>query len=138
LTLGWDVSALEARDTSLAARMRRMRDGTTAQREHVTELAAYALAMVGISVWMPGRRAVGWSKRVRPDLLLDATSGALSGVEVAGRTSGGYGALRVVLEGSKKARGKRAELLEMPDVVEAHVSLWCARPTVGMMVQVKP
>jgi hypothetical protein len=31
-----------------------------------------------------------------------------------------------------------SELLDMPDVVETHVPLWCARPTVGMMVQVKP
>lgn len=138
LALSWDQGALVARDPALPARTRRMREGTSAQREHVTELAAYALALVGISVWMPGRRAVAWSKRTRPDLVLDATMGAVRGVEVAGRTSGGLAALRVVLEGSKKERGKRAELRELSDVVEAHVSLWCARPAVAMMVQVKP
>jgi hypothetical protein len=138
LALSWNAAALVARDPGMVARTRRMREGMSAQREHVTELAAYALALVGISVWMPGRRAVAWSKRTRPDLLLDETPGSLRGVEVAGRTSGGLGALRVVLEGSKKKRGKRAELLELPDVVEAHVSLWCGRPAVAMIEQVKP
>ena len=59
-------------------------------------------------------------------------------VDVGAADPDAVGAGGALLEGSKKARGKRAELLEMPDVVEAHVSLWCARPTVGMMVQVKP
>jgi hypothetical protein len=138
LELSWDDARLAARDPSVLPRAKRMREGTSAQREHVPELAAYALALVGISVWMPGRRAVGWSKRTRPDILLDATSGALRGVEVAGRTSGGFAALRMVLEGSKKDRGKRAELVDLEDVVEAHVSLWCARPAVSVIEQVKP
>jgi hypothetical protein len=138
LALSWDEAALAVRDPGVLPRASRMREGTSAQREHVTELAAYALALVGVSVWMPGRRAVGWSKRTRPDLLLDATAGSVRGVVVAGRTSGGFAALRVVLEGSKKDRGKRAELLELTDVVEAHVSLWCSRPAVSMIEQVKP
>jgi hypothetical protein len=88
---------------------------------------------------MPGRRAITFREGLPPDILLDDTDGALRGVEVAGRSSGGFGALRVVLEGTRdKPEGKRAQLVQRPDVAEAHVSLWCAEPRVSLLLQVKP
>jgi hypothetical protein len=47
-------------------------------------------------------------------------------------------ALRAIAEGSERRRGKRAELLGRADVVEAHLSLWCAAPRISMLMQVKP
>jgi hypothetical protein len=139
LRLGYDGRALERRCRGTLDRARRMRSRQTADREHVTELAAYGLALVGISVWMPGRRAITFREGLPPDILLDDTDGALRGVEVAGRSSGGYGALRFVLEGTKdKPGGKRAQLVQRPDIAEAHVSLWCAEPRVSLQLQVKP
>lgn len=139
LILRWDASTLEARAPGTLARAERMRSRRTADREHVTELAAYGLALVGICVWMPGRRAVQFRQGLPPDILLDDTDDALRGVEAAGRTTGGFGALRVVLDGAKEnPGGKRAQLAGRPDVAEAHVSLWCARPRVSMLIQVKP
>ncbi|WP_434048249.1 MULTISPECIES: hypothetical protein [Sorangium] len=67
-----------------------------------------------------------------PDFLLDATPGALRGVEVAGRSSGGFSALRAVrLE-------KGPGLLARRDIAEVHISLWCAVPRVSELYQVKP
>jgi hypothetical protein len=48
-------------------------------------------------------------------------------------------ALRIALEGSKeRPGGKRAQLVERSDVVEAHVPLWCIAPPVSLLLQVKP
>ena len=139
LRLGYDGRVLERRCRGTLDRARRMRSRQTADREHVTELAAYGLALVGISVWMPGRRAITFREGLPPDILLDDTDGALRGVEVAGRSSGGHGALRFVLEGTKdKPGGKRAQLVERSDIAEAHVSLWCSDPRVSLLLQVKP
>jgi len=85
------------------------------------------------------QRALTFREGLPPDILLDDTDGALRGVEVAGRSSGGFGALRVVLEGTKDNRGgKRAQLVNRSDIAEAHVSLWCAEPRVSLLLQVKP
>jgi len=139
LRIGWDGQALERRCRGTLARARRMRSRRTAEREHLTELAAYGLALVGISIWMPGRRAVTFREGLPPDILLDDTDGALRGVEAAGRSRGGFGALRVILEGTKdRPGGKRAQLVQRSDVAEAHVSLWCAEPCVSLLLQVKP
>jgi hypothetical protein len=138
LLLGWDDRALERRCRGTLARAGRMRSHRTAEREHVAELAAYGLSLVGLSIWMPGRRALTFREGLPPDILLDDTDGALRGVEVAGRSTGGLGALRIVLEGTKGKPGKRAQLLDRMDIVEAHVSLWCAEPRVSLMQQVKP
>jgi hypothetical protein len=138
LRISWDLAALARRDPSIEARRDRLAKGKSAQREHVVELAAYGLALCALSVLLPGRRAIGWSRWVAPDILLDDTPGALRGVEVAGRSRGGAAALRVVLEGGSNARGKRQQLASRPDVVEAYVSLWCARPPLSFWVQIKP
>jgi len=139
LRLDCDERALESRCNGTLDRVRRMQSRQTADREHITELAAYGLALVGLSVWMPGRRAITFREGLPPDILLDDTDGALRGVEVAGRSSGGHGALRFVLEGTKdKPGGKRGQLVERSDIAEAHVSLWCAAPRVSLLVQVKP
>lgn len=138
LALGWSVAALAVWDPLVEDRARWLRDGRSPHREHVAEVAAYGLAMVAISVLFPGRRVVAWNRWSAPDILFDETPGALRGVEVAGRSQGGRGALRVVCEGSKTTPGKRAALRDGPDVVEAYLSLWCSRPRVSMMVQVKP
>lgn len=139
LMLRWNAQALDRRCADTLARARRMRSRKTADREHLVELAAYGLALVGISTWMPGKRAIGFRMGLPPDILLDDTAGAVRGVEVAGRTSGGFSALRIVLEGSKEAPGgKRSRLAERSDIVEAHVSLWCIAPPVSLLLQVKP
>jgi hypothetical protein len=139
LILTWDAEMLERRASGTLDRAHRMRSHRTADREHVTELAAYALALVGISVWMPGRRAISFREGLPPDILFDDTDGAVRGVEAAGRTSGGFGALRIVLEGSKKnPGGKQAQFAGRSDIAEAHVSLWCSKPHVAMLMQVKP
>ena len=80
LLLDWDIDALEARSSGTVARIRRMRLRTGPEREHVTELAAYGLALVAISVWMPGRRAIAFNDYASPDILFDVTDGALRGV----------------------------------------------------------
>jgi hypothetical protein len=138
LGLGWSLEALAARDPLVEDRARRMREGRSPHREHVTEVAAYGLALVAISVLLPGRRVIAWNRWSAPDILFDETPGALRGVEVSGRSQGGRVALRVVCEGSKTIPGKRAALRDSPDVAEAYLSLWCSRPRVSMMVQVKP
>src|SRR5262249_56515344 len=92
--VGWSKQALEGRWRGTLARARRMRSRRTAEREHLAELAAYGLALVGISIWMPGRRAVTFREGLPPDILLDDTDGALRGVEAAGRTSGRFRAPR--------------------------------------------
>lgn len=139
LALGWNAETLERRCTGTLTRARRMRSRKTADRERLAELAAYGLALVAMSVWMPGKRAITFREGLPPDILFDDTDGAVRGVEVSGRSSGGLGALRVVLEGSRnEPGGKRAQLAERKDIAEAHVSLWCLAPPVSMLLQVKP
>src|SRR5262249_31130443 len=99
LLLGWSLPALAARDPLVEDRTRRYREGRSPHREHVTEVAAYGLALVAISVLFPGRRVVAYSRWSSPDLLFDETTGALRGVEVSGRSRGGLPALRVVCDG---------------------------------------
>lgn len=138
LLLTWDMGALSDHDAALAERVRRMRSGRTPHREHVTEIAAYGLALVAISVFLPGRRVVSWARHVAPDLLFDATPTARRGVEVAGRATGGRSALHAVRDGRGNTKGKAAVLREDPEVAEAWLSLWCASPAVSLMVHVKP
>lgn len=109
-----------------------LRGGRGPQREHVVELAAYGLAFVAISAWMPGRRVITFRKGSAPDMLFDVTPGVERGVEVAGRSDHGYAALRVVRD--EKAPTLRA----LVNVAEVHLSLWCADPRVSLWEQVKP
>ena len=138
LALRWDTAKLAARDPQLHAKVERYRTGRTVHREHLAETAAYGLAFVAISVFMPGRRVVWMARNTPPDILLDATPGALRGVEVAGRSTGRLAALRAAREGTKTAPGKAAQLRGMTDVAEAHLSLWCRAPRVAEMYKVKP
>ncbi|HZI09677.1 MAG TPA: hypothetical protein VE153_04740 [Myxococcus sp.] len=140
LMLRWDLDALVRHDGTVRERVARMRAGRTAQREHVTELAAHGLALVAVSIFLPGRRVVSMRKGLPPDLLLDVTPGALRGVEVAGRSRGGPRVLEEVRHGDARgeAPGKQRFLLARADVVEAHLSLWCASPRVAVMAKVKP
>jgi hypothetical protein len=138
LALTWDFQQLAKRDGTLRQRVRRMRSGRTPHREHVTEVAAYGLALVAISVFLPGRRVVAWARHVAPDLLLDATPTARRGVEVAGRARGGRAALRAISEGSGSVPGKALLLREDPEIAEAWLSLWCGSPAVAAMMHVKP
>lgn len=142
--LTWDVSKLQARIPDVAAHAKRLASGASAQREHVPELAAYGLAFVAISVFMPGVRVLAFRKGLPPDLLFDVSPAALKGVEVAGRSTGGMRSLGRVREGTpqtaRKAAtlGKAAQLAARADVAEAHISLWCASPRVAIQQQVKP
>jgi hypothetical protein len=144
IDLTWDLSALEAHLPGLSDHARRLREGRTAQREHVTELAAYGLTFVAISALMPGRRVKTMRKGCAPDILFDITPGALRGVETAGRTVGGRAALLTVRDGvparGKKpgAPGKAAQLRARSDIAEVHLSLWCASPRISILEQVKP
>jgi hypothetical protein len=132
LAIRWSVDALEAYDPGLRDRVKRMRSGRTAQREHVVELAGYGLALVAISVLLPGERVVDMERRRSPDLLLDMTPGALRGIEVACRSRGGWAGVRAV------RREKTAELVPKKALAEAHVSVWCGWPRVTEFCRVKP
>lgn len=135
IDLSWSSAALEAHDAGISAHAERLRTGRSVQREHVTELAAYALSFVAISLLMQGRRVVAMNFYAAPDLLFDATPNKLRGVEASGRKSGGREALVVVSDG---VGGKRQSLLARVDVVEAHLSLWSASARYGIVEQVKP
>lgn len=130
LEVGWNMTALEARSPGVASLARRMRVGRTVQREHVVELAGYGLALVAISKLMPGRRVTHMERYRAPDLLFDATPGALRGVEVAARTSGGWGAIHSM------SAEKRDALRSRDDIAELHLSLWCKAPRVGALTGV--
>lgn len=143
IDLVWNVAKLAQWKRDVVAHAQRLVTRRSAAREHVTELAAYGLAFVAISALMPGRRVVNMTFGVAPDMLLDLTPGALRGVEVAGRTTGGASALAVVRNGTparkgkSATRGKRAQLLARADIAEVHLALWCADPRIGIMEQVK-
>jgi hypothetical protein len=144
IDLSWAIEPLARRVPGLPGHVQRLRTGKTVQREHITELAAYGLALVAISCLMPGRRVKTVRRGLAPDLVFDLTPNAIRGVEVAGRTRGGRTALASVRNGAlpksgKPAKvGKYAQLMAMSEVVEAHLSLWCATPRVSIMEQVKP
>jgi hypothetical protein len=132
LLLEWSVPALEAHDSGLRQRTKRMRLGRTPQREHVAELAGYGLAMVAISALLPGERVVDMERWSPPDLILDATPGARRGVEVACRSSGGWSVVRGVR--LEKAPG----LVAQNTLAHAHLSVWSGWPRVSEFCKVKP
>ncbi len=132
LALTWDMTALAKRVPGVEDHARRLRERTSAQREHVTELATYGLSLVAISVLLPGRRVVGYMQGAAPDILLDVTPKQLRGVEAAGRSRGGENALLAIR--TDKVPG----LLGRSDITEVHLSLWCASARHGIMEQVKP
>jgi hypothetical protein len=144
IALTWNPTTLEGIVPGLGDHVRRLRQGQTVQREHVTELAAYGLTFVAISALMPGRRVKALRKGSAPDILFDVTPGALRGVEAAGRATGGRVALLAVRDGTSgkgkrtAAPGKAAQLRARSDIAEVHLSLWCASPRLGIMEQVKP
>ena len=139
LTVSWDVRKLAKRDPGLEADIRRYREGNTKTltREDRAKYAAYGLALVAVSCLLR-RRIVDVSFFRAPDLLLDRTSGALRGVEVAGRTSKGYAAFAQALDGTSGKQGKRPQIKAQEDVIEAYISLWCSDPLVSVWEQVKP
>ena len=144
IDLTWSLPDLRAHDADVEGRARRLRTGRTAQREHVTELAAYGLSFVAMAVLMPGTRVKHMRRGLAPDILFDITPGALRGVEASGRSTGGRTVLMRVRNGApstKKTRevvGKAPQLVARGDVAEAHLSLWCASPRIAIMERVKP
>jgi hypothetical protein len=140
LKIAWDVERLVAEDQGLLDRVRRLKTGQTVDREHVTENAAYGLAFVAISAFLPGQKVMSMRLGLPPDILFDVTPNALRGVEVAGRTSGGRYALNRVQsgDGSKENPGKESQLRLRGDIAEAYLSLWCRTPSVGLLQKVKP
>lgn len=139
LTVSWDVQKLAKQDPRFEADILRFREGKTKtlSGEDRAKYAAYGLALVAVSCLLR-RRIVEVAYYRAPDFLLDATSGALRGVEVAGRTSKGYAAFAQALDGSPGKPGKRAQIKAQVDVVEAYISLWCSEPQVSVWEQVKP
>ena len=144
IDLTWNIAKLQALVPGVQAHATRLATGVSAQREHVAELAAYGLAMVGISVLMPGIRILAFRRGLAPDLLFDVTPAALRGVEVAGRTKGGWNKLKEIRDGSAATKkktataGKASQLRARADVAEAHLSLFCASPRVALKERVKP
>jgi hypothetical protein len=144
IDLRWDRAELERLVPGLREHARRLQEGRSVQREHVTELAAYGLTFVAISTLMPGRRVKTMRMGFAPDIILDESPGAVRGVETAGRKAGGRKALLVVRDGVPArdgkvgATGKAAQLLARTDLAEVHLSLWCASPRIGIMEQLKP
>jgi hypothetical protein len=138
IELSWDEAKLERLVPGVKEHAKRLRAARSAQREHVTELAAYGLTFVAISVLFPGRRVLHMQLSVAPDILLDVTPGALRGVETAGRSSGGKGALKAVRDGSPGNPGMAAALIGRADLAEVHLSLWCKSPRISIMEQLKP
>jgi len=138
LDLSWSTEKLLARDAEVLRRADRLRTGKTVHREHMTEVAAYGLTLVAISVLMPGRRVTGMNLGVAPDFLFDATPGRITGVETAGRSTGGWGALGRLADGTRTEPGKRAQLLARNDIAEVHLSLWCGSARSMLMEQVRP
>lgn len=146
IELSWDEEKLAVLVPGLRDDVRRLRTGRTARREHVTELAAYGLTLVAISLLMPGRRVIHMQMGVAPDMLFDITPAALRGLETAGRKTGGMSALTTVRNGTPAkagkpgsgSPGKAATLLARSDIAEVHLSLWCAAPRVSIMEQLKP
>ncbi len=142
--LTWDLAKLEVHDPGVKDRARRFRERRTAAREHVTELAAYGLTLVAISVLMNARRVVDMRFGLPPDLLFDVTPAKLRGVETSGRATGGRSALLAVRDGTPATtkrpakQGKAAQLVARTDITEAHLSLWCASPRISIMERVKP
>lgn len=129
----WNIDALEARDKGLNSHVSRLLSGHSIDREHIAENAAYGLSLVAICLLLPGRRVTGMEKGRSPDFLLDGTTPeARRGVEVAGRLTGGFAALKHVHQ------SKRPALVDRTDLVEVHLSLWCAMPAVAEFHQVKP
>jgi hypothetical protein len=144
IDLTWDEHKLGRLVPGLREHARRLREGRSAQREHVTELAAYGLTFVAISALMPGRRVKTMRMGFAPDIILDETPGAVRGVEASGRSTGGRKALLRVRDGipakgqKAGAPGKAAQLLARTDLAEVHLSLWCAAPRISIMEQLKP
>lgn len=144
IDLSWNLNELEALVPGLRGHVRRLQSSRSAQREHITELAAYGLTFVAISVLMPGQRAKAFRKGSAPDILLDLTPGALRGVEAAGRSTGGKSVLLGVRNGTpatrttSKAAGKAALLSARTDLAEVHLSLWSGSPRISIMEQLKP
>jgi hypothetical protein len=138
IDLVWDEATLSGQVPGVLDHAERLRTGKSAQREHVTELAAYGLTFVAISSLMPGRRVVHMNKGVAPDILLDLTPTALKGVETAGRATGGKKALSRVRDGTGGTQGKAPQLLARADLAEVHLALWCASPRVSLLERLKP
>ncbi|WNG35365.1 hypothetical protein F0U61_18080 [Archangium violaceum] len=140
LKIIWDIDRLVSEDQCLLDRVRRLKTGKTVDREHVTENAAYGLAFVAISTFLPGQKVMSMRLGLPPDILFDVTPNALRGVEVAGRTSGGRYALNRVQsgDGSKENPGKESQLRLRVDIAEAYLSLWCNTPSIGSLQKVKP
>lgn len=144
VNLSWNLKLLATLVPDVAAHAQRLRNGRSVQREHVTELAAYGLTFVAVSLLMPGRRVVSMQMGVAPDILFDVTPGHLRGVETAGRTAGGRSALMAVRDGPKSTKrapgnlGKAAVLLARLDLDEIHLALWSAKPRLGIMEQLRP
>ncbi len=109
-----------------------MRAGRTPQREHVVELAGYGLALVAISLLMPGQRVADMELGLSPDFVLDMTPGARRGVEVACRAGGGWSRVREV------RKGKTDKLVAKRALAEAHITVWCGWPRVAEFCKVKP
>ena len=131
LALSWNLEALTLRVPGVEQHATRLAGKRSPQREHVTELAAYGLSLVAISVLFPGRRVIGFNNGAAPDILFDPTPNAIRGVEAAGRSRGGRNALLAV------RTDKLAPLLVRTDIAELHLSLWCASARQGIMEQVR-
>ncbi len=131
LIVTWSTRALRARLPDLDDLVARLVAGRSVQVEQVPQYGACGLAGVVLAAVLH-RRVVALRPWSPPDLLFDTTAGAMRGVEVAGRSKGGFSALRTA------ADEKRPGLVSEPNVAEAWLSLWCRTPPTSLLLKVRP
>jgi hypothetical protein len=158
LKISWNTGTLIPLSSYIEDQIRKYRTGKTVNKEHHVELAAYGLAMIAASCII-NKRIIDLLNKVAPDFIYERINGKIKGIEVAGRSSGGYPALRVVALGPKRGKkgkcfhkhspskgtikrkskkGKIHSLKKNDGISEAYLSLWSALPWVSYLNKVKP
>lgn len=131
LVVRWAAQEIAEQLPGLDDLVGRLVEARSLQTEQVPQYGAYGLAGVVTSCILK-RRIVAVRPWAPPDLLFDATEGAVRGIEVAGRSHRGFAGLRELAE----EKGRR--LRDAPDVAESCISLWCLTPPVTLLLKVKP
>lgn len=130
LELHWRTTALRDAIPGLDDEVARLVSRRSVRLEQIPQYGAYALAGVLASAILE-RKVVSLGQWVAPDLLFDETPGALCGVEVAGRSTGGLREL------NKLGAQKSVSMASRDDVAEAWISLWCATPRVSLCLKAR-
>ena len=132
LIVSWNLEILRTHNQYLDAEMKWLRQGGGPDGERRSEKAGMALGFIYASAVLK-QRIVTINRFLSPDLLYDINPHAQKGIEVAGRAIGGTNVLLKVRSHPKKFDA----IAKNPSVAEAHLSLWCSKPTVSLWEQVK-